>query len=252
VVFPRGPTTPVLFPSRSGAKPKPAGLFQRVFAGCPENAFQRSQSGTAPYTLVQRLGAVVRNGTKLSAVGFLASLLGVGVTNGIVTARKALDPSFKPLNAPQDVTVGVWIGEGQGSGCVNGLRWAVCLCLGVCVCAMTCVRSLFGRWSGVWSALSWLPHPATPRPPVQVMAGAYGLYMASSANMRYQVLAGLVEERGIETIFAGKPNVCAFLSFVVRTGNTFLGSILWVDFLRMLNLQPKGGGGGGEPVPAEQ
>lgn len=162
--------------ARSNAAPRNPGLFQRVFAGCPENAFQRVQQGGAPYSLVQRVGAVVRNGTKLAAVGCCASLLGVGVTNGIVKLRGVLDPSFKPLNAPQDVGV---------------------------------------------------------------MAGAYGLYMASSANLRYQVLAGLVEERGIETLFHGKPNICAALSFIVRTGNTFLGSILWVDFLRMLNLQPK-------------
>jgi Protein RETICULATA-related len=30
------------------------------------------------------------------------------------------------------------------------------------------------------------------------MASAYAVYMATSSNMRYQVVAGLVEERGIE------------------------------------------------------
>lgn len=160
----------------TGAAPTPSGPWQRLFAGCPENAFQKVQPGNAPFSVLQRGGAVVRNGIKLSAVGFCASLLGVAVTNAMVELRRRLDPSFRPLNAPQNVLT---------------------------------------------------------------MAGAYGLYMASSANLRYQILAGIVEERGIETLFHGKPGICAALSFAVRTGNTFLGSILWVDFLRMLGLQPK-------------
>jgi hypothetical protein len=34
----------------------------------------------------------------------------------------------------------------------------------------------------------------------------------------------LVEERGIEVFFRSNPAACAALSFIVRTGNTFLGS----------------------------
>lgn len=51
---------------------------------------------------------------------------------------------------------------------------------------------------------------------------------------RYQILAGVIEERGIETLFKGNYQLCAALSFIVRTGNTFLGSLLWVDFIRLL------------------
>jgi hypothetical protein len=51
---------------------------------------------------------------------------------------------------------------------------------------------------------------------------------------RYQLLAGVIEERGIETLFKGNYQLCAALSFIVRTGNTFLGSLLWVDFVRLL------------------
>lgn len=148
----------------------------RFFAGCPENAFQRVPEGYEPFSMLQRVGAAVRNGIKLGVVGCGASLLGVGVTNGIGLLRARLDPTYVPLNAPQNVLV---------------------------------------------------------------MSLAYGAYMATSANLRYQVVAGILEERGIETIFKNYPNVCAALSFVVRTGNTFVGSLLWVDFLRFFNLQPK-------------
>ncbi len=56
-----------------------------------------------------------------------------------------------------------------------------------------------------------------------------------------QVIAGIVEERGIEVLFKGKPELCHLLSFVARTGNTFLGSLLWVDFVRLCGMQKAGG-----------
>lgn len=49
--------------------------------------------------------------------------------------------------------------------------------------------------------------------------------------------AGIVEERGIETIFKGQHQLCHALSFIVRTANTFVGSLLWVDFVRLLGMQ---------------
>jgi hypothetical protein len=154
-------------------------VFARMFAGCPDNAFQKVQPGYPAFNLAQRGGAVVRNGMKLFGVGFCASLLGVGITNSLVAVRQMLDPAFVPLNDPQDVLV---------------------------------------------------------------MSAAYGTYMASSSNLRYQVLAGIVEERGIEAVFKTNPAICAALSFAVRTGNTFLGSLWWVDFLNLTGLQKIGGG----------
>lgn len=158
-----------------------AGLLapiNNLFKGCPDNAFQKVPPGYQPFTLGQRCGAVVRNGAKLFGVGFFASLLGVGLTNGLIAIREIMDPTFVPLNAPQDVAT---------------------------------------------------------------MSAAYGLYMASSSNLRYQILAGVLEERGIEVVFRNNPAICAALSFAVRTGNTFLGSLLWVDFLSILGLQKIGG-----------
>ena len=69
------------------------------------------------------------------------------------------------------------------------------------------------------------------------MSAAYGVYMAVSSNLRYQVIAGVVEQRGIETVLANYPSACHALSLVVRTSNTFLGSLMWVDWLRFLGLQ---------------
>lgn len=150
---------------------------QRFFATCPENCFQKVPFGYEPFTMAQRLGAIARNGTKLLGVGFFASLTGVGITNALVALRQMLDPTWVPLNAPQNVLV---------------------------------------------------------------MSAAYASYMATSSNLRYQVVAGVLEERGVEVLFKTNPALCAALSFVIRTSNTFLGSLMWVDYIRLLGLQPKG------------
>jgi hypothetical protein len=68
-------------------------------------SFQKVPPGYKPFTLAQRFGAVVRNGGKLFAVGTVASLVGVGLTDGIVMARQALDPEFIPLNPPQNIAI---------------------------------------------------------------------------------------------------------------------------------------------------
>jgi hypothetical protein len=47
----------------------------------------------------------------------------------------------------------------------------------------------------------------------------------------------VIEERGIESIFRGQSSVCHALSFIVRTANTFVGSLLWVDFVRLCGMQ---------------
>ncbi|CAG9465949.1 unnamed protein product [Pedinophyceae sp. YPF-701] len=78
---------------------------------------------------------------------------------------------------------------------------------------------------------------SNPPQNVATMAVIYGLYMGSSSNLRYQTLAGLLEERGVEVVFKNMPAVRAALTFALRTGNTFLGSLLWVDFLRLCGQQ---------------
>lgn len=87
------------------------------------------------------------------------------------------------------------------------------------------------------------PTLVAPNKPQNVVAtsAAYGLYMSVSSNLRYQIIAGVVEERGIEVLFKGRPELCHLLSFAARTGNTFLGSLLWVDFVRLCGMQKASG-----------
>ncbi|KAL6853915.1 hypothetical protein ACP4OV_019944 [Aristida adscensionis] len=150
-----------------------AGAIANFFHNCPDNAFQIALAGRS-FSLLQRLGAIMRNGAKLFAVGTSASLIGTGVTNALIKARKAVD---KNLDAEvEDI-------------------------------------------------------------PVVSTSVAYGVYMAVSSNLRYQVLAGVIEQRMLEPLLHKHKILLSAMCFAVRTGNTFLGSLLWVDYARLVGVQ---------------
>ncbi|KAL2478419.1 hypothetical protein Fot_47433 [Forsythia ovata] len=150
-----------------------AGSLNKFFYGCPDNAFQVALAGTS-YSFLQRIGAIVRNGAKLFAVGTGASLVGTGVTNLLINARKAFDKSF--AGEAEDV-------------------------------------------------------------PILSTSAAYGVYMAVSSNLRYQILAGVIEQRILEPLLHNHKLILSAICFVVRTGNTFLGSLMWVDYARWIGIQ---------------
>lgn len=150
-----------------------AGPLAKFFYGCPDNAFQVVLAGTS-FNFIQRMGAIVRNGTKLFVVGTSASLIGTGITNGLISARKALDKTF--AGEAEDV-------------------------------------------------------------PILSTSVAYGVYMAVSSNLRYQVLAGVIEQRILEPLLHQHKLSLSAICFAVRTGNTFLGSLMWVDYARWVGIQ---------------
>lgn len=88
---------------------------------------------------MQRATAPIRNGGKLLAVGFCASMFGVLITNALIWVRCQLHEGFVQANSQNPLTV----------------------------------------------------------------SAAYATYMATSSNMRYQVLAGVIEERGVEVCPCG-------------------------------------------------
>ena len=151
-----------------------AGRVAKFFAGCPDNAFQVALAGTS-YSFLQRIGAMLRNGAKLFAVGSGASLVGTGVTNVLLNARKAIDKEFA-VQADEDL-------------------------------------------------------------PILSTSVAYGVYMSVSSNLRYQVLAGIIEQRMLEPLLHQHKLVLSAICFAVRTGNTFLGSLMWVDYARWIGIQ---------------
>ncbi|KAJ0959846.1 hypothetical protein J5N97_000446 [Dioscorea zingiberensis] len=150
-----------------------AGPISKFFYSCPDNAFQVALAGTS-YSLLQRVGAIVRNGSKLFVVGTGASLIGTGITNALINMRKAFDKDF--AGEAEDV-------------------------------------------------------------PIISTSVAYGVYMAVSSNLRYQILAGVIEQRILEPMLHSQKLLLSASCFVVRTGNTFLGSLMWVDYARWTGIQ---------------
>lgn len=150
-----------------------AGMVAKFFSGCPDNAFQVALAGTS-YSFLQRIGAILRNGAKLFAVGTGASLVGTGVTNVLINARKAIDKSYAV--EAEDL-------------------------------------------------------------PILSTSVAYGVYMSVSSNLRYQVLAGIIEQRMLEPLLHQHKLILSAICFAVRTGNTFLGSLMWVDYARWIGIQ---------------
>ncbi|XP_047327141.1 protein RETICULATA-RELATED 4, chloroplastic-like [Impatiens glandulifera] len=73
--------------------------------------------------------------------------------------------------------------------------------------------------------------------PVLATSVAYGVYMAISSNLRYQLLAGVVEQRILEPMLHQHKLILSAMCFAVRTGNTFTGSLLWVDYARWVGIQ---------------
>ncbi|KAJ8426386.1 hypothetical protein Cgig2_000581 [Carnegiea gigantea] len=139
-----------------------AGPVAKFFHGCPDNAFQIPLGG-ASYSLIQRIGAIVRNGTKLFVVGTTASLVGTAITNIAINAKKVVDKS-----AADDVE----------------------------------------------------------NVPILSTSVAYGIYMAVSSNLRYQIVGGIIEQRMLEPMLHNHKLMLSAFCFAVRTGNTFLGSLL--------------------------
>eukprot|EP00262_Sarcandra_glabra_P013371 TRINITY_DN368_c0_g1_i1.p1 TRINITY_DN368_c0_g1~~TRINITY_DN368_c0_g1_i1.p1 ORF type:complete len:383 (+),score=43.77 TRINITY_DN368_c0_g1_i1:76-1224(+) len=150
-----------------------AGTIAKFFYSCPDNAFQVALAGTS-YSFIQRIGAILRNGAKLFAVGTGASLVGTGITNALIYARKTVDKTFAV--EAEDV-------------------------------------------------------------PILSTSVAYGVYMAVSSNLRYQILAGVVEQRILEPLLHQQKIILSAMCFAVRTGNTFLGSLMWVDYARWVGVQ---------------
>eukprot|EP00283_Hemiselmis_rufescens_P024283 CAMPEP_0173454530 /NCGR_PEP_ID=MMETSP1357-20121228/52596_1 /TAXON_ID=77926 /ORGANISM="Hemiselmis rufescens, Strain PCC563" /LENGTH=247 /DNA_ID=CAMNT_0014421565 /DNA_START=1 /DNA_END=740 /DNA_ORIENTATION=+ len=66
---------------------------------------------------------------------------------------------------------------------------------------------------------------------------AVGAYVAVSSNLRYQFMAGVLEQRVLDVALASKVSLRTAGSTVIRTSNTYLGSYLLVAYLRWLGVQ---------------
>jgi protein quaking len=85
-----------------------------------------------PFTPLQRAGTFVYKGALFAIVGFSAGLLGTCISNGLLAARRKLDPAFQPQNraAPPLLNASTWaLHMGLSSNLryqtLNGLEFAI-------------------------------------------------------------------------------------------------------------------------------
>ncbi|KAK6929516.1 hem-binding uptake, Tiki superfamily, ChaN [Dillenia turbinata] len=76
------------------------------------------------------------------------------------------------------------------------------------------------------------------RSPILKTAVVYGSFLGTSANLRYQIIAGIVEHR-ISDQLSSQPLLINAISFVVRTVNSYWGTQQWVDLARFTGLQSR-------------
>ncbi|KAI3839963.1 hypothetical protein MKX03_020451 [Papaver bracteatum] len=101
--------------------------------------------------------------------------------------------------------------------------------------------------SNILNAIRKLLNPAlsveesSRRTPLLKSAVVYGSFLGTSANIRYQIIAGLVEHRIGEYLQTSQPVLVNVLSFVVRTLNAYWGTQQWIDLARSTGLQKRKG-----------
>lgn len=78
-----------------------------IFASCPKS--HMFEPGA--YSLLDRFGTLVYKGAIFAVVGLGAGLVGTAISNGLVSMRKKMDPSFESPNKPPPTLL-------------NGLTWA--------------------------------------------------------------------------------------------------------------------------------
>lgn len=75
------------------------------------------------------------------------------------------------------------------------------------------------------------------RSPIVKTAFVYSCFLGTSANLRYQAIAGLVEHWVADFYLASYPLAGSVLSFVARTANSYWGTQQWIDLARFTGLQ---------------
>lgn len=93
----------LLAPTAASASSALPGLF----AACP----QGHMFEPGAYSLVDRLGTFVYKGIVFAGVGFAAGLTGTAISNGLISLRKRMDPTFETPNKPPPTVL-------------NSLTWA--------------------------------------------------------------------------------------------------------------------------------
>eukprot|EP00903_Cladosiphon_okamuranus_P015580 g14385.t1 len=187
---------------------KAGGTLQKFLASCPSNAFQKvAVEGGVPksFSVAQRAGALLLPMPKLFVIGFGATLAGYGLIAGL--------ENLKSMRNQAKLAGGGGVG---GGGSVKAKKTSP-------------------RMSKKARARAL----AAEKPPVPVLGSglAVGVFLAVWTNLRYQFIAGAVEQRVFDTLLAKQPGLSSLGSTAVRSANLYIGSLTVVDWLRYVGLQ---------------
>lgn len=73
--------------------------------------------------------------------------------------------------------------------------------------------------------------------PVLKTAFVYGCFLGTSANLRYQFVAGIVEHWVADYLLVSQPLLGDTISFLARVINSYFGTQQWIDLARHVGLQ---------------
>jgi hypothetical protein len=107
----------------------------------------------------------------------------------------------------------------------------------VCVCVSAAAAALHANCvTPRYVALRMHAELAPPRMPHCPSLRHRRRHRRRRAN-RYQIIAGGLEQRFLDVTFASRPALANAGSFILRTGNLYLGAGLIVDWLRFVGVQ---------------
>ncbi|KAK8622216.1 hypothetical protein V6N13_097840 [Hibiscus sabdariffa] len=171
--------------------PLSSGAISNFFYNCPDNAFQVALAGTS-YSLLHRIGAIV--------VYILQTSVWTNSSIVSIETHYRISSSSMQRNGAKLFTVGTGaslIGVGVTSTLINA-------------------RKVFGKSFAV----------EAEDVPVLSMSVRHGVDMSVSSNLRYQIVAGVIEQRILEPLLHHHKIILSATCFAVRTGNTLLGSLM--------------------------
>ncbi|CAI7755505.1 unnamed protein product [Closterium sp. NIES-53] len=171
----------------------------------PHNAFQMAGPGQN-FGLAERIGTVVVAGTKLFSVGFVSSVATLSLTNFLADMKNKLPAKSTDQAASGQVSTNEEFGAA-------GVAGGSAVASGTAAAAATAGEA---DANGSGSTVA--------RSPVFKTALVYGAFLSTSANLRYQAIAGIVEHWIADYYLASNPVAGTAVSFLARTTNSYWGT----------------------------
>ncbi|CAK9143548.1 unnamed protein product [Ilex paraguariensis] len=178
------------------------GHIQRAYGALPSSVFEAERPGCR-FTVNQRIATYFYKGVLYGLVGFGCGIIGQGIANLIMTAKRFVEFSATPLKR---------VGQAAAP------------------------RTSSPRISKTSLSIK-KSEEDIPVPPLLKSAALWGVFLAVSSNTRYQVINGL--ERLVEASPLAKqvPPVALVFTFGVRFANNIYGGMQFVDWARWSGVQ---------------